>query len=276
MIKLNSNQLKLKSPLAILAVVILLGTIILIVNLVLGSKKATTPEPEPKKKTKVEEINIIPVGERPYIYLTPIADGRNVAITLAEVKSPATEAEYELEYQAGTLLQGAFGALKLDSLPFVEKVLFGSCSAGGACTYHTDIKGGSLLGRFINADGKYVVKSDWRYFDNTDKSKQVASKDAKFQLTADNLAKQRFTIVYNTPGYPAGLEGEVASDIYSLQTSSAYAGKGELILRAQQEGANLQIASWNGKQWQYYQGSIDGKTVTATVDLAELYLVVLK
>ena len=266
--------MKKKLPLIIVALILLIGGGLFAFNKIKASKNNTNTETTPKPKTKVEEVNVIPVEERPYLYLTPLTDGRNVQITLVTVKKTASEAEYELEYQAGTLLQGAFGALKLDSLPFAETILFGSCSAGGACTYHTDIKGGTLLTRFMGEE-KYVLKSDWRYFDNSDKTETIASKDAKFQLEAKNLAKQRFAIVFNTPGYPEGIEGQVVSDPYSIQTSSDLAGEGKLTLRANQEG-NLQIAAWNGSEWQYHTGTVDGKTITAEVDLAELYLAVIK
>ena len=253
------------------ALLLIVGTAIVIKTI--ASPEATSAPTEEKKKKQIEEINVIPVEQRPYVYLTPLADGKNVEITLASIKKPATEGEYELEYQAGTLLQGAFGALDLSNLPFSEKILFGSCSAGGACTYHTDIKGGTLLTRFLG-DKKYVLKSDWRYFDNSTKETQVASKDAKFQLTADGLAQQRYLIVFNAPGYPDGVEGKVVSEIYSLQSSAPLAGEGELTLRANEEG-QLQIAAWDGKTWEYYPGTVDGKAVTATVKFAELFLVVL-
>lgn len=273
--KINFLALKSKLPI-IIGGIVLICLVLFLSFKIFGHKKAVETKPEPKKKTKVEEINIIPVEERPYLYLTPLADGKNVEITLVYVKKSSQEAEYELEYQAGTLLQGAFGALKLTQLPFTEKILFGSCSAGGACTYHTDIKGGSLLTRFMDGTDKYVLKSDWRYFDNIDKSNKLASKDAKFQLVADALTKQRYAIIFNAPGFPQELEGAVASDIYSLQTSSPLSGKGETTIRANQEGANLQIATWNGQEWQYHSGVIDGKTITAEVELSELYVVVAK
>jgi len=267
--------MKKKPIILLIGLVLLLSLGVLIFAKTKLGKENSKTSPSLKAKTKVEELNVIPVDQRPYIYLTPMADGRNVKITLKEIKKPALNGEYELEYQTGTLLQGAFGALKLDKLPFEETTLFGSCSAGGACTYHSDIKGGNLLTRFITEDGKYVLKSDWRYFDNKEKADSIASKDAKFQLKAKELSKSRYGIVFNAPGYPSGLEGRAVSDQYSLQTSSVLTGKAELTLRANEEGS-LEIATWNGSKWQYYQGTIDGKTITATVDLAELYLVVIK
>jgi hypothetical protein len=238
------------------------------------NKTADTPETVQKKRIS-EPVNIIPVSERPYLSISPLSDGHNVQITVHALNKPAQSAEYELEYQAGSLLQGAFGSLQMDNLPESTKVLMGSCSAGGACTFHEDVQGGSLLARFDEPEA-YVIKSNWKYIDNAKRNDQVSSKDAKFQLTAPGLAKQRLIIVYNSPGIPEAPKGEVVSDIYSLATSGNLTGEGELTMRATAEGENLQIAGWDGEEWTYYEGKVEGKMITAEVDLVELYLVVSK
>lgn len=237
-------------------------------------KPDNSSEPASTKKVAPEQVNTIPVAERPFITIHPESDGRNLTLTVVSLKKTATETEYELEYQAGSLLQGAFGKLSLAELPSSVKILLGSCSAGGACTYHTDIIGGTLLTRY-SAETKYALKSEWRYFDNKTKSPDVASKDAKFQLTSPELAKQRYSIVFNTPGYPDGLEGTLASEIFSLETTSVIKGKADLTIRANQEGAT-HVAVWDGVEWSYVQGTVDGKTITAEVPLAMLYLAVVK
>ncbi|HNQ16949.1 MAG TPA: hypothetical protein PKJ26_01340 [Candidatus Woesebacteria bacterium] len=251
--------------------------VLVIVGIVVFSrtgKSDQTTETTPTKKMAPEQVNTIPVAERPFIQIHPESDGRNVTLTVVSLKKTASETEYELEYQAGSLLQGAFGKLSLASLPSSVKILLGSCSAGGACTYHTDIQGGTLLTRYAD-DSKYALKSEWRYFDNTTKSPEVASKDAKFQLTSPELAKQRYSIVFNTPGYPDGLEGTVVSEIFSLETSSTLKGDGDLTLRANQEGVT-HVAVWDGAEWSYIVATVEGKTITAEVPLAPLYLAVTK
>ena len=137
---------------------------------------------QPKKKKISEPVNVIAVDQRPYLQILPVADGRNLDLRIVSLQKPATSLEYELEYQAGSLLQGAFGQIDLNSLPTSKRILLGSCSAGGACTYHQDIKGGTLVGKFIGAEN-YSLKQDWRYFDNYGfRETQFASKDAKFQI----------------------------------------------------------------------------------------------
>jgi len=259
-----------KKVLIVLALVIVGGGIFWFIN----NQNKTTAEPETTQKRRISEpVNVIPVAERPYMSISPLADGHNVNITVHSLNKSADSAEYELEYQAGSLLQGAFGSLVVNSLPQSTKVLMGSCSAGGACTYHEDIQGGTLLTRFDGAE-VYALKSDWKYLDNSAKKNQVSSRDAKFQLTSPSLAKQRYIIVYNSPGYPKAPEGEVVSDIYALNTAGTLTGTGELVMRATEDGSNLQIAGWDGQAWQYFEGQVEDKMITAEVDLLELYLIV--
>lgn len=233
-------------------------------------------ETEVVRRQVVEPINVIPVEERPYIQVRPMADGRNVQIIINDLKKPALSVEYELEYQAGTLLQGAFGAIELDGLPATETILLGSCSAGGACTYHEDVRGGRLLTRFLDDEDRYVLRSDWRYFDNRDREIAVASRDAKFQLESEAIANHRYLIVFNAAGYPESPDGQLASDLYALAGARELAGEGTLSIRADgaQDIQNPVIHGWNGEEWQVFPSQVDGQMVTADVELMELYVVV--
>lgn len=225
-----------------------------------------------KQKKKVEEpVNVIPVVERPYVQIAPVADGRNVELIVKTVKKPATSSEFELEYQSGTLLQGAFGLIQLTQVPAKETILLGSCSAGGKCSYHEDVKGGSLKLTFDSAE-RYAVKSDWRYFENKAKETAFSSKDAKFQIESASFATQPYVVVYNSPGYPEGVEG-VVSESYSLAVSKALTGTATLTIRAEQEG-NLKIMGWDGTEWVEFESTVEGKMVSAEVELMELYVVV--
>lgn len=235
---------------------------------------ATAPTPAPAKKRVVEPTNIIEVSQRPVVYLVPAADGRNLTLQIDSIKKSATSAEYELEYQAGELLQGVNGAIDLASLPAKTTQLMGSCSAGGKCSYHENVKGGSLLLRFLGEEN-YALKQDWKYIDNKAKETAFSSKDAKFQLESPDLKTVRYLIIYSSPGYPENPPGTVVSDIYTLQTSSPLTGKGKLTLRAAEEG-NLTIAGFDGAQWVEFAGTVDGKMVTAEVELLPLYVVVSK
>lgn len=239
-----------------------------------GSKSSNTEEETTTKKRISEPENILPVAERPVIYIIPKADGHNLDIVIDTVKNNATEAEYTLEYQTGTLVQAQENVIELASLPVTESVFLGSCSAGGKCTFHEDIQGGSLRARFTG-DKPYVLKQDWKYIDNKEGEAAFSSRDAKFQISSEDLADERYVVIYNSPGYPEGLEGTAVSDPYTLTGSSTIQGTGELTIRATEEG-DLTIMGWDGTEWQEFTGTVDGKAVTAEVDLMQLYIAVKK
>lgn len=263
-----------KKP-AIIASVVIIAVIALVGGIWLFTRDKKTETAAPAQKKRVSEpLNVISVDARPYIKIVPASDGRNIDIVVETLNKPATEAEYELEYQSGSLLQGAFGNIVLSDLPAKKTVLLGSCSAGGACTYHENVVGGSLVTRFSGPEN-YALKSDWHYIDNKSGEDQVSSRDAKFQLTADSLKKIRYAVVFNAPGMPETAPGTLMSDPYSLTASSPLSGKGSLTIRANQEGA-LKIAGWDGKTWKTFEGTVDGKAVTAEVELMELYVAVVE
>jgi len=254
--------------------------IILVVLLVIGTgiftftklrSKPTVANETTKKKRIEEPTNIIAVEERPYVQIIPHSDGHNVSLKVNETKKDAASVEYELEYQAGSLLQGAFGQLTLDSLPAIKEILLGSCSAGGACSYHEDVRGGTLLTRF-NGPESYALKSRWKYIDNTKGETAFSSQDAKFQLESTDLKKQRYLVIFNTAGYPDGVEGTLVSEIYSLTSSGSLAGEAELTIRAEEEG-ELIIMGYDGTKWHEFKTTVDDKMATAKVDLMELYVV---
>ncbi|MCB9812813.1 MAG: hypothetical protein H6772_00260 [Pseudomonadales bacterium] len=255
---------------------VLLAVIIGVGFFVKSKDNSKTVVEEPKlKKTKISEpVNIIDIEERPYITIEPNADGKNINLTVLSVKKDASSVDYELEYQSGSLLQGVFGSIELLKLPASTKQLLGSCSAGGACTYHTDVTGGHLTTRF-NGDENYALKSEWKYIENVDKSDGFSSKDAKFQITSDKLKNVNLAVIFNTPGFPDSIKGTISSDPYSLQTYPSISGTASLTMRARDEG-NLVIMGWDGSKWTEFNGEIDGKSITAEVDLMELYIVVLK
>lgn len=263
-----------KKPLIIVAVV--LGLIVVIGGGIWAAtrfiKDSTAPPVAEEKRRRAEPVNVIPVADRPYLQIVPKADGRNLELVVVSLNKPATEAEYELEYQSGSQLQGAFGLLDLAQLPSSFTILLGSCSAGGACTFHEDVQGGTLVTRFSGPEN-YALKSDWRYIDNAAKHTGISSKDAKFQLESSALAAVRYVVVFNTAGYPAGLPGTPVSDPYSLTASSALSGNGKLAIRANEDGP-FTVYGWDGDEWHAFPTESDGKMAMADVSLMELYIVV--
>lgn len=242
----------------------------------LFDKEETPVVEEPVKKRIRPETNAIPVSERPVIFVIPASDGNNLELIIDHLNKPALEVEYDIDWQAGTTVQGEKNILELSSLPIRKKVFMGSCSAGGACTYHQDIKGGNIVSFFFGGQEDYVVKNNWRYFDNSAKEDTVSSRDAKFSVTSDGLKNTRYLIVTNSPGHPADIPGELISDVYVLQSSSPIRGDLNVSIRANEEGGG-KIVAWNGSKWLTLDTTPDAddtKTLTATTADGWLFAVV--
>ena len=80
-------------------------------------------------------------------------------------------------------------------------------------------------------------------------------------------------IIYNSPGFPAGLRGTPVSDPYSLTASGILAGSAQVSIRAGEEG-KLVIMGYDGQQWRELPTTVEGKTASGHGQLMELYLVV--
>jgi hypothetical protein len=262
-------------PIILAGVVLVFGLIGFLVYKT-TQKPTETTQTEPEKKRRVSEpINAIAEDQRPYLAVEPLTDGRNIMVRIFELKKPATQTEYELEYQAGSLLQGAFGAIQLTTVPAEAKVLLGSCSAGGACTYHEDVRGGTIITRF-KGDENYALKQDWKYIDNKTKDTEFSSKDAKFQIASAALKTVRYLTITNSPGYPGTPEGTVVSEHYALSTGGELKGTAKISIRARETG-DLKIMGWDGSAWTAFPTTLaadDDKMAEAEVELLPLYLVV--
>jgi len=272
-------KIKNKKILIIAGVVLLLLATVVVIFATRNKKEDTPVVEEPVRRRLSEPVNVIPVSERAYVNIHPEADGRNLTISINHLNKEATAVEYELEYQTGSMLQGAMGEIDLDQLPAKEKIFLGSCSAGGACTYHTDITGGNLLLTFVGPQN-YALKTNWRYIDNTTKSKEIASWDAKFQLEAAALSAVRYLIVFNSPGLPAGLdeklgdEFEIISDIYALGTSSLATGEGSIKIRLLEDSDTATVVGYDGSSWTLFEADVEDKVASTQVQLMQLYVVV--
>ncbi len=257
----------------------LIGVAVALVVLLVGGglwmnrSQDNEPEENTKNKQRISlPENVIPVSERPVMRLTPLSSGHHIEFAVDLVKKPAAEVDYTLEYQTGTLVQAEQDLLSLGTLPVTKEIFLGSCSAGGACTYHEDVKGGSLLTTFLG-DDPYALKSDWKYIDNSAKETDFSSRDGMFQISSDDLSTVRYLIVFNNAGYPDDAPGKVVSNPYSLSASSTLSGTAQLNIRAQEEG-QLTIAGWDGESWTTFDTTAEGKMATAEVDLLPLYVVI--
>jgi hypothetical protein len=227
-------------------------------------------------KQKISSKTNLPVNEQPFIQLSPTADGHYVTINILALKKPATSLNYEMEYQTGSMLQGFQGFLELSDLPLSEKKLFGSQSAGGAITYHEDIKGGSFLAEFMGPED-YAVKSNWRYFTNSDRQSEFSSQDTKFTITNASLANYSYLIIYNSPGYPGEIEEELISDIYTVSAEkSLKIISSTFTVSFSTKEEQVQIMGYNGEEWQNIETHYTDGVASGSAAFMDAYLLIKK
>jgi hypothetical protein len=287
--------MKQKLPLIVGAVIVLL---LIVGGGVLAYKKMQTkkvtkaPVEQPKKKKFGDAfggpINVIPQSDRPYVVISPtvVKEGQGVKVTIEEVKKPATTAEYELEYQTETNLEGATDTLKLDTLPAEKEYYLGTCSAGGACRAHTNVSGGSLLLRFSGTES-YGVKQFWNYIENKTRQTSFTSKENTedssapvthgFILDSKDMSTQKIVVIYNTPGYPKTVTGTVVSEAYTLSASNPLKGKGTVSIQIKDDTATkVAIMGWDGQAWKEFPATVSNKFAKGEVELLSTYVAVKK
>lgn len=242
---------------------------------------------KPAERPKVQEtVNTAPLGERAYATLGFAAEsrhpvGRELTLTVAEAKG-AAKIEYELEYQAGTLVQAGLGSISPagEEAPYKRDILLGSCSAGGACSYNRDVLGGTLVLRFKDSPVGNL-KGEWAFFEPGNDGK-FSSRDGKFQLEAAKL-KNAFVIISQTLGLPKPLEpasaggygvakGEVVVGPYHVETTASSVGEMAATIHLSKDGTAV-LWHWDGKTYREIPAEVSGKTLTAKLKETGTYLV---
>lgn len=262
-----------KKPLLIAAGIFVLLASIATAVVVFRSSSETPVDEKPAKKRISEPVNVIPREERPAITITPSSDAHYITINLLKLNKEASYGEYEVEYQTGSLLQGAEGPLDVTAVPFSDTMLLGSKSAGGSTTYHEEVSRGKLLARFEGPEN-YAVKTEWKFIENTENETAFSSPDAKFQISSEDLESQKVMIIGDSSGLPEGYEGTLVSQPYFISAARALSGSATVSIRAEETG-ELTLIGWDGSKWNDLDSTVEDKVVTAEdVAFYEIFAVV--
>lgn len=254
------------------------GVIILVVLAwIFWPAKNKKAEPTTQTPTrKVEQINKLAIKDRPYVTLTPRPDGREVTLMIDSITN-ATEAEYELEYTAGSMIQGVFGTIDFseDKPPVEKELLFGSCSKG-KCRYDENVSGGSLTIRFDGGDEAFTLKSDFNLQQMADREGVFTSKDIKASLdVGTSLPSSTYLVVQNTMGLPVEVKGEVLAGPYAFIGAASPTLKGaELTIKSKDDLTDAKLMYWDGKAWEELEAEVgEGKISAPVTNLGTFVLV---
>jgi len=252
----------------ILAVLFLLGGFF-VVKKVKKSQEGPTPTPTPEG-VLIEST----LEERPYVTLTPRVDGREMTLSISQIKN-ADSIEYELVYLSNDLSRGVIGTIHLNSNEknISRNLLLGTCSRN-VCKYDENVTEGTLTLRFRDSDGvrKFITDFHLQQGDEI-----LSSKDGHFQVEG-KFSPTVFYLTMSTMGLPEEIEGQTASEIYGVFTVGNKTIKnGVVTLALVEESPTASLYSWDGKVWQSEKKNFetDGKTLSASTAQLATFLAVI-
>jgi hypothetical protein len=241
--------------------------------------KKEKPEEEKRKVITKQRpaVNIIDIEKRPYVTLVPREDGNEVGLSIIDLKGREKLVEYELEYQAGSLLQGAGGRIDLaeEPLPVTKNLLFGSCSKG-KCKYDEDVSGGSLALYFENGED-YGVKGDFTIKQMSEAEGVFRSRDVKAELDVgeDGLGNSVFIIVASTIGLPEKVDGDVIEGPVGFFTAGIEKiDDATLTFKTSKDIDSPLILAWDGSEWIEYEAEKEDGGYLTTVDMLATFVLV--
>lgn len=235
---------------------ILLGLAGFLIYKKAASQKKIKEEEKKVVSRKKPALNIIDLEKRPYITLVPREDGREVFMTIGKTYLNEDEVDYQFEYQAGTMLQGASGKVnfKEEPTPITKKILFGSCSKG-TCSYDEDVSGGSLT-LYCRGKEDYGVKGDFSLAQMKEKKGIFFSRDGKISLNVGGkgLADDVFVICADTIGLPKTVSNKVIAGPIGFFTAAKQTIKqAELTFANVEESGDLKVLTWDGAEWKEFK-----------------------
>jgi hypothetical protein len=114
-----------------------------------GKKTTSTVTPTP-----VPELVELKLDQKPFISLTPSAEGHEINLKISEISNVIKEIDYELVYDAGSvgteIQKGVNGTIKVDGSTALKNILLGteSCTNGCKRKYDEGVTGGNLILNF--------------------------------------------------------------------------------------------------------------------------------
>ncbi|TSC54409.1 MAG: Uncharacterized protein LiPW31_133 [Microgenomates group bacterium LiPW_31] len=224
--------------------------------LIIKSKKTSAPS---TSKPQEEAIIETPLEERPYVTLTPRADGKEFTMDIGRIKNTQT-VEYELVYLSQGLSRGVIGSIDLKGETNISrKLLLGTCSKN-VCKYDEGVTEGTLTLRFRGPEGT---------------RKFTTSIDGKFKLTG-KLSGGAFYMTTSTVGLPKEIEGKIIAGPYGVFTSGSETIKnGKANLTLSEKPSLAKLYSWDGKDWNEEKSAkVEEEIISTPTDILGTFIAV--
>ena len=242
---------------------IIVAILLIAVGAVLMIRGRKTTETSNNNQQNQQEIVETPLEERPFVSLTPRADGKEFTLDITRIKNTQT-IEYELVYDSQGLSRGVIGSVDLKGEDKVQrKLLLGSCSKS-VCKYDEGVEQGTLTLRFRGSDGTRKFTSDFHLQQG---GKELTSIDEKFKLTG-KFSVSTFYLTMSTIGLPEEVENKVIAGPYGIFTAGSSAAKNStLTMTFSETPTSAKLFLFNGEKSTEQTGAkIEDSNLNATVN----------
>jgi hypothetical protein len=193
-------------------------------------------------------INVLPIEQRPFVALFPHSSNKLITLYVIN-KNDARNLALEIEYLSGNALKGGRTSVPADaSFPYTKAFLLGSCSAGGKCSFDTDITTVNIKTKLDLGTEAHVLRSNYFFISGADK--MAATSDRKIVFEPTRLNDQ--LIIGGSHGYPAELDRQAAMEPVYLTSTGAAKISGTLTLTAS-EATDFVI--WDGEEYQQLEAT---------------------
>ena len=224
----------------------------------------------------------VSLEERPFVTLTPRADGHEIKLEIQNIKNAQT-VEYELAYMAGEFSRGTIGEAKLEGADSLSRnLLLGSESCSGTgekkvCRYKYDegVSEGTLTLRLRKDSSAQKYEIAFHLQQGAEAKKGLTSGDGNFEFKG-SLSSSAFFLIHSTVGLPKAPDGKVIGGSYGIFTSGSPTVKGTVKLRLNQATQSVKVLAWDGSSWKPYAKGLatDGQTVSVEVDRLTTFVAV--
>jgi len=242
---------------------IIIAILLIAIGAILMMRGRKTTETSNNNQQNQQTTVETPLKERPFVSLTPRADGKEFTLDITRIKNTQT-IEYEMVYDSQGLSRGVIGSVDLKGEDKVQrKLLLGSCSKN-VCKYDEGVEQGTLTLRFRGSDGTRKFTSDFHLQQG---GKELTSIDGNFKLS-NKFSASTFYLTMSTIGLPKEVENKVILGPYGIFTAGSSAAKNStLTMTFSETPTSAKLFLFDGEKSNEQTGTkIESNNLTATVN----------
>lgn len=263
---------------------VIIAAIIYFLFIFQKGEKGISKRSDDGEQRQVEELT---VTERPFVTLTPTADGAEIIISIENMAS-FDAIEYELTYLADNpqssgvkITRGATGTdVNTKDVKYKKSILLGTASRG-VRSPDTGITDGKLIMHMFKGEEEFLSETDWTFERVGASSVTIADKTGNFEITVPSFGKDYYIIVADTVGVPPNPKDFMVEDVTlpvygTFSIAPEFPKDQEVSIKLADSASTSQLYSYNHTDgsWLQLDANSTADTISATVSNFATFVVV--